>query len=287
MDVERIPLTWTGSTHSVAESAQHEELQQHMGDPSLPILVCRCTDRRHCRQVGSPNMGNRRTKRAAKDRYCKPARGKGPLQTDKHSCVRIPGWFRLRYHMGSRGGGTCFSLGQGPSSFLPTPRQHVHNQAGLRHHRNWGANGVASAQAGVHRHQGKPTNLEAVRVTQTPTSCGKSWTPGEATSGHTGGRRPRDCLSARCRGGQPRHGGRLVKLTVRVVALPHPRTCTSRYKQPPCCASRARRLRRKSSGFLLCMLCLLPRCSNHRQCRHIPTLRARRCPPSELVGGIQ
>ena len=178
----------------------------------------------------------------------------------------------------------CFSLGQGPNSFLPTPRQHVHNQAGLRHHRNWSANGMATAQAGVHRHQGKPTNLEAVRVAQTPTSCGKSWTPGEATSCHTGGRQPRDYLSARCRGGQPRHGGRSVKLTVRVVALLHPRTCTSRYKQPPCCVSRAHPPRRKSSRFLLCMLCLLPRCSNHRQCRHTPTLRARRCPPSELVG---
>ena len=283
VDVERIPWTWTGSTHSLAESPQHEELQQHMGDPSLPVLVCRCADRGHCRQVGCPNMGNRRTKRAAKDRYCKPAWSRGPHQTDTHTGVRIPGRFRLRYHVGSRGGRTCLSLRQGPSSLMPTPRQHVNNQAGLRHYRDRGANGMAGAQAGVHRHQSKPTNLEAVRIAQTPTSSGKSWTPREATSGHTGGRRPRDYLFARRRGGQPRHGVRTIMLTVRVVALLHPRTCTSRYKQPPCYASRTRPPRGKSSGFLLCMLCLLPRCSNHRQCCHTATLSARKCPPTELT----
>ena len=283
VDVERISWTWTGSTHSLAESPQHEELQQHMGDPSLPILVCRCADRRHCRQMGCPNMGNRRTKRAAKDRYCKPAWSRGPHQTNTHTGVRIPGRFRLRYHVGSRGGRTCLSLRQGPSPFLPTPRQHVHNQAGVRHYRNRGANGMAGAQAGVYRHQSKPTNLEAVRVAQTPTSNGKSWTPREATSSHTGGRRPRDYLFARRRGGQPRHGVRTMMLTVRAVALLRPRTCTSRYKQPPCYASRTRPPRGKSSGFLLCMLCLLPRCSNHRQCCHTSALSARKCPPTELT----
>ena len=171
----------------------------------------------------------------------------------------------------------------GSKFFLPTPRQHVHNQAGLRHYRNREANRMAGAQAGVHRHQSKPTNLEAVRIAQTPTSSGKSWTPREATSGHTGGRRPRDYLFARRRGGQPRHGVRTIKLTARVVALLHPRTCKSRYKQPPCYASRTRPPRRKSSGFLLCMLCLLPRCSNHKQCRHTLTLSARKCPPIELT----
>ena len=40
-------------------------------------------------------------------------------------------------------------------------------------------------------------------------------------------------------------------LTVRAVALLRPRTCTSRYKQPPCYASRTRPPRGKSSGFLL------------------------------------
>ena len=122
-----------------------------------------------------------------------------------------------------------------------------------------------------------------MRIAQTPTSSGKSWTPREATSGHTGGRRPRDYLFARRRGGQPRHGVRTIKLTVRAVALLHPRTCTSRYKQPPCYASRTRPPRRKSSGFLLCMLCLLPRCSNHRQCWRTPTLIARKCPPTKLM----
>ena len=43
-------------------------------------------------------------------------------------------------------------------------------------------------------------------------------------------------------------------LTVRAAALLRPRTCTSRYKQPPCYASRTRPPRGKSSGFLLCML---------------------------------
>ena len=212
---------------------------------------------RHCRQMGCPNMGNRRTKRAAKDRYCEPAWSRGPHQTNTHTSVRIPGRFRLWYHVGSRGGRTCLSLRQGPSSFLPTPRQHVHNQAGVRHYRNGGANGMAGAQAGVHRHQSKPTNLEAVRVAQTPTSSGKSWTPREATSSHTGRRRPRDYLFARRRGGQPRHGVRTIMLTVRAVALLRPRACTSRYKQPPCYASQTRPPRGKSSGFLLCMLCLL------------------------------
>ena len=72
-------------------------------------------------------------------------------------------------------------------------------------------------------------------------------------------------------------------LTVRAVALLRPRTCTSRYKQPPCYASRTSPPRGKSSGFLLCMLCLLPRCSNHRQCCHTPALSARKCPPTELT----
>ena len=40
-------------------------------------------------------------------------------------------------------------------------------------------------------------------------------------------------------------------LTVRAVALLRPRTCTSRYEQPPCYASRTRPPRGKSSGFLL------------------------------------
>ena len=40
-------------------------------------------------------------------------------------------------------------------------------------------------------------------------------------------------------------------LTVRAVALLRPRTCTSRYKQPPCYASRTRPPRGKSSRFLL------------------------------------
>ena len=72
-------------------------------------------------------------------------------------------------------------------------------------------------------------------------------------------------------------------LSVRAVALLRPRACTSRYKQPPCYASRTRPPRGKSSGFLLCMLCLLPRCSNRRQCCHTPALSARKCPPTELT----
>ena len=142
---------------------------------------------------------------------------------------------------------------------------------------------MAGAQAGVHRHASKPKNLEAVRVAQTPTSSGKSWTPREAMSSHTGGQRPRDYLFARRHGGQPRHGVRTIMLTVWTVALLRPMTCTSRYKQPPCYASRTRPPRWKSSGFLLCMLCLLPRCSDHRQCCHTPALSARKCPPTELT----
>ena len=72
-------------------------------------------------------------------------------------------------------------------------------------------------------------------------------------------------------------------LTVRAVALLRPRACMSRYKQPPCYASRTRPPRGKSSGFLLCMLCLLPRCSKRRQCCHTPALSARKCPPTELT----
>ena len=227
-------------------------------------------------------MGNRRTKRAATGRYCKSAWGRGPLQKDTHSRVRIPSRFRLWNYLGSSC--TCLSLGQGPSSFLPTPFQHAHNQTGLRHYRHWSANTLAIAQAGVHRHQGKSSGLEAVCVAQNPTSCRKSWPPGEATPGHTSRRQPRDCLCTGCRGGQPRHGARSVKVPPWVVTLLCPSACTSRHQQPPCHASRACPPRRKFSELLLCMPCLLPRCSNHRQCRHKPTLRARRC-PFELVGG--
>ena len=212
MDVGRVPWTWTGGAHPVAESAKYEKLKQHPGDPPFPVLVCRRTDKGRRRRVGSQNMGNRRTKRAATSWYCKSAWGRAPLQKDTHSRVRIPSWFRLWNHMGSRRGCTCLSLGQGPSSFLPTPCQHARNQTGLRHYLHRSANRLAIAQAGVHRHRGNSSDLEAVRVTQNPTSYRRSWPLGEATLGHTGRRRPRDCLSTGCRGGQPRHGTRSVKL---------------------------------------------------------------------------